>query len=253
MRDAGCACGPMRTGFMNMAVFKIAAVVLLLATGGFSLQAEIIDRILATVGGGLVLQSDVRAVLRFGFVEVPAERNPLQWAMDRLIERRLMLIEVDRYGPPEPPRAEIDRRMHAIDERIGSGERLEAILRETGLSVEQLRLYVRDDLRIEAYIQQRFGATFQPTEDDIVAYYRDHPAEFTREGKLVPFAQAREDARRAVMAQLRAGAVREWLSGLRRRTEVEILYLPTSPAPAGREQALRFSQAEPRASEAQPR
>ena len=30
MRDAGRACGPMRTGFMNMAVFKIAAVVLLL-------------------------------------------------------------------------------------------------------------------------------------------------------------------------------------------------------------------------------
>ena len=209
-----------------MNVRKILLSVRLVALCGFRLQAEIIDRILATVGGGLVLQSDVRAVVRFGFVEVPAERNALQWAMDRLIERRLMLIELDRYGPPEPDRAEIDRRMHAIDERIGSGERMEAILRETGLSVEQLRLYVRDDLRIDAYIQQRFGATFQPTEDDIVAYYRNHPAEFTRDGNVVPFAQARDDARRAVMAQLRDAAVREWLSGLRRRTEVEILYLP---------------------------
>jgi hypothetical protein len=203
------------------------AFALALALGGASMHAEVIDRILATVGGGLVLQSDAVAAMRLGFVQVPGNREPLQWTLDRLIERRLMLIEVDRFGPPEPPLVQIDRRMQQIDERIGSGERLDAILRETGLSVEQLRLYVRDDLRIEAYIQQRFGATFQPTEEDIVAYYRDHQAEFTRDGKLQPFAQVRNDARNAVVAQLREGAVRQWVSDLRRRTEVNVLYLPT--------------------------
>jgi hypothetical protein len=137
-----------------------------------------------------------------------------------------MLIEVDRFGPPEPPLVEIDRRMQQIDERIGSGERLDAILRETGLSVEQLRLYVRDDLRIDAYIQQRFGSTFQPSEEDIVAYYREHAAEFTRDGKLQPFADVRGQARAAVVSQLRTAAVRDWVSGLRRRTEVNVLYLP---------------------------
>ena len=201
-------------------------IFILFLLSGSRLQAEVIDRILATVGGGLVLQSDAVAVVRLGFVQVPAGREALQWTLDRLIERRLMLIEVDRFGPPEPPLAEIDRRVQQIDERIGSGERLDAILRETGLSVEQLRLYVRDDLRIEAYIQQRFGATFQPTEDDILAYYREHPAEFTRDGKLQPFADGRGAARTAVVAQLRAAAVRDWISGLRRRTEVNILYLP---------------------------
>jgi hypothetical protein len=189
-------------------------------------NGQVIDRILATVGGALVLQSDAVAMMRLGAVQAPPGRDPLQWAMDRLIERRLMLIEVDRYGPPEPDRAAIDRRLQALDERIGSGAKLEAILRETGLSVEQLRLHVRDELRIEAYIQQRFGATFQPTEDDIVAYYRAHPGEFTRDGQLMPFGQARDQARRAVLEQLRSAAVREWLAELRRRTQVEVLYLP---------------------------
>jgi hypothetical protein len=86
---------------------------------------------------------------------------------------------------------------------------------------------VRDELRIDAYIQQRFGSTFQPSEEDLLAYYREHPAEFTRDGRLAPFAQARDQARNAVVAQLRAAAVREWVAGLRRRTEVNILYLPT--------------------------
>jgi hypothetical protein len=94
--------------------------VLAVALCGFRVQAEarhvqipqdgqVSDRILATVGGTLVLQSDAVALMRLGVLQPPAGRDPLQWAMDRLIERRLMLIEVDRYGPPEPDRAEIDR------------------------------------------------------------------------------------------------------------------------------------------------
>jgi hypothetical protein len=201
----------------------IAAGIVLVAAGA---RAEIIDRILATVGGGLVLQTDAVAVVRLGLMQPPASGDALQWTMDRLIERRLMLIEVDRYGPPEPPLGEIDARLRAIDERIGSGTDLDLILRETGMSVDQLRLYVRDDLRIESYIQQRFGATFQPTEDDIVDYYRAHPEAFTRDGRLLSFAEARSAARQAVQTQLRESAVREWLAGLRRRTEVNVLYLP---------------------------
>ena len=190
------------------------------------LRAEVIDRILATVGGALILQTDAVAAVRLGFLQPPAQADGLQWTMDRLIERRLMLIEVDRYGPPEPELSRIDARVREIDERIGSGARLEAILRETGMTVDQLRLWVRDDLRIDAYVQQRFGATFQPSEDDVVAYYRAHAAEFTRGGRLLTFAEARDAARAAVLAELRAAAVRDWVSGLRRRTEVNVLYLP---------------------------
>ena len=189
-------------------------------------RAEVIDRILATVGGALVLQTDAVAAVRLGFLEPPGGINPLQWTLDRLIERRLMLIEVDRYGPPEPAFARIDARMQAIDQRIGSGARLEEILRETGMTVDQLRLYVRDNLRIEAYIQQRFGAIFQPTEDELVAYYRENPEAFTRDGRLLSFAEARADARTALLAERREAAVREWVAGLRRRIEVNVLYLP---------------------------
>lgn len=204
---------------------RLLIITTVIALSG-GLRAEVIDRILATVGGALILQTDAVAAVRLGFVQPPATADGLQWTMDRLIERRLMLIEVDRYGPPEPDFAQVDQRMQQIDARIGSGERLDAILRETGLSVAQLRLYVRDDLRIEAYTQQRFGATFQPAEEAVVDYYRNHPGEFTRDGTLQPFGDVRDAARRAVMAQLRSAAIREWLSGLRRRTEVNVIYLP---------------------------
>jgi hypothetical protein len=207
---------------MRKTLLTIVALLVALAPA----RAEIIDRILATVGGALILQTDAVAAVRLGFVEPPDGVNPLQWTLDRLIERRLMLIEVDRYGPPEPEFARIDARMQAIDQRIGSGARLEEILRETGMTVDQLRLYVRDNLRIESYIQQRFGTIFQPTENELVAYYRDHPEEFTRDGRLLSFAEARAGARAALVAERREAAVREWVAGLRRRIEVNVLYLP---------------------------
>ena len=204
---------------------RIIAAVMLVAGTTAPLRADVIDRILATVGGAMILQSDAVAAARLGFVELPRQGDPLQWTLDRLIERRLMLIEVDRYAPPEPNRALVDERMQQIDQRIGSGERLDGILRETGLSVEQLRLYVRDDLRIEAYVEQRFGAAFRPSEDDLVAYYRSHEPDFTRDGKLQPFVEVREQVRAALVAERQAAAVRDWMAGLRRRTEVNVLYL----------------------------
>ena len=204
---------------------RILTLFLITLTLSSPARADVIDRILATVGGALILQSDAVAAARLGFVELPAQGDRLQFTLDRLIERRLMLIEVDRYAPPEPPRPLLDERMQQLDQRIGSGERLDAILRETGFTVEQLRLYVRDDLRIEAYVQQRFGTAYRPSDEEVVAHYRSHESEFMKDGKVLPFETVRDLARSSLITERQAAAVREWMAGLRRRTEVNVLYL----------------------------
>jgi hypothetical protein len=202
-------------------------IVVGLAQTATSAQAPVvIDRIMAIVSGGLILRSDVEAALRLGLVTPPAEGDRLQVALDRLIERRLMLLEADRYGPPEPTGAEIDAALADIDKRIASGDRLDAILRSSGFTLDQLRLWVRDDLRIRNYIQQRFGAALTAADEDILEYYRSHPKEFTREGAVRPFPEVRDEARQGLLAERRAMLIREWLAGLRRRTEVNVLYLP---------------------------
>ena len=199
---------------------------LLSASPVFAQTGVTLDRILAVVSGNLILQSDVNAATRLGLVTVPDEGDRTQVALDRLIERMLMLLEVDRYGPPEPTGAEIDAGLAEIDKRIGSGERLDAILRETGYTLPQLRVFVRDDLRIRAYLAQRFGSSASAVEEDVLQYYRSHQKEFTREGAVRPFAEVRDEARQGLLAERRAMLVREWLASLRRRTEVNILYLP---------------------------
>ena len=191
-----------------------------------ALRADIIDRILAVVSGGLILQSDAVAAIRLGLVEVPSAGDRVQGALDKLIERRLMLVEVDRYRPPEPSDVEVDAGVAAMVKRIVGTDTVDAVLRETGFTSDQLRLYVRDDLRIRTYLQQRFGASLEPADEEILEYYRAHESEFARGGAVRPFVEVRDEARSALIAERRAALIGEWLAGLRRRAEVTVLYLP---------------------------
>ena len=183
-------------------------------------RAEVIDRILAVVDGAIITQSDAAAAIRLGLVAGPAD--PLAAVVDRLIERRLMLREVDRYAPPDPADADVDRAVTETRTRAGTPAQFEAILLQTGFGVDQLRRHVRDDLRIESYLQQRFGAV-QPTEEEILQYYREHAAQFTQGTVVRPFAEAHDVAKAALVAERRAATIRDWLADLRRRANVNIV------------------------------
>jgi hypothetical protein len=203
------------------------------ALGGGIARAEIIDRILAVVDRAVITQSDVAGAIRLRLVR----ETSIAAALDRLIERRLVLAEVDRYAPPEPTDAQVDRRLTELRGASSPSEFDRAFV-ETGVSGERLRRHVRDDLRIDAYLQQRFGAPVQPSEDEVLQYYRDHAAQFSRAGAVRSYADANHDARSALTAERRAQTIAAWIAGLRRRADVNILpSVPSTPrvAPGVRE------------------
>ncbi len=128
-------------------------------------QAAVIDRIMAVVGAQPITLSDVSAARQFGLVPVPSgTADPIAYTLDRLIERTLILAEVERFQPPEPDPSEITIRVDELERRAGSAAALEKALAMTGLTRERLRRHIRDDLRITTYLNQRFGANTPPAE-----------------------------------------------------------------------------------------
>jgi SOS response regulatory protein OraA/RecX len=63
--------------------------------------------------------------------------DALDQALRALRHRDRSTAEVDRYAPPDPPEAEVDRRL--ADIRARAGANFDAILVECGIQVEQLR------------------------------------------------------------------------------------------------------------------
>lgn len=189
-------------------------------------RAEVIDRILAVVGRDLITLSDVSAAIRLGLVPAaPAGADQVRTALDALIVRHLELTEANRYQPPEPSPASVEQRLEAVRASVPAGGDFAAMLGRAGLSGEQLRLRLRDDLRIEAYLAQRFGAWRQPSEAELLEYYRLHEAEFSAPAGSRPYSAVRDEVRQRVVAAQRAATIAEWLESLRRRTEVTDLYV----------------------------
>jgi hypothetical protein len=189
------------------------------------LLAEIIDRVLAVVAGVVIAQSDVTAARELGLVTVGAVDDPVGAVLTKLVDRQLILAEVDRYAPPEPPAEAIDREVAQVRARFTSPDAYNAALARSGLDDKRLRQLLRDDLRIRTYLDQRFGVP-PPTEDELSRYYREHLDEFTRTGTVLPLTAVSDEIARKLTADRHEMLVQDWVNGLRRRSVITNLYLP---------------------------
>jgi hypothetical protein len=177
---------------------------------------QLLDRIVARVNGYAITLTDVKAAVALGIVRAAgADDNA---TIESLVDRQLMLAEVARFVPPEPPAAAIEKEVAAIKARVG--ERLSAVMESSGLDEGRIREIARENLRIEEYLDQRFGTSVQLTEDEVERYYRIHPEVFTRNGTLMPFVEAEPTARQRAAAERRSVTVAQWLRDLRSRAEI---------------------------------
>jgi parvulin-like peptidyl-prolyl isomerase len=209
---------------MKSMCWSIAMLIAILPT--LHAQSEVIDRVLAVVAGEIITQSDVDGAVALGLVATTGAQDRRGAALDRLIERQLMLREVRRYMPPEPAQAAVEQRLQTLRQQFSSPAALAEALAISGMDEARLREFVRDDLRIEAYLGERFGSPTQATEEDVAAYYKEHLTEFTRAGQVSPLAEVRDTIHEKLQAQRRNTMIGDWLAGLTRRTEIIDLYLP---------------------------
>jgi hypothetical protein len=163
----------------------IAAWVLVGALGAAALRAETIDRVLAVVANQLITLSDVTAAIDLGLQRSDGAADPVRAVLTKLIDRELVLAEVDRYAPAEPTAEQVDREVQAVRQRFPEPAAFEAALARSGIDERHLRETLRQDLRMRAYLDQRFSTI------------RDR----------------------------RPSAVDEWMTGLRQRGGVVDLYL----------------------------
>ena len=180
-------------------------------------QEVLLDRTLAIVFGEVITLADARAAMALGLVESGGS-DELRRATDRLIERALVLREVERFTPTEPEAGAVEARLGVVEARAGTPADLAALLARNGVSEARLRGWIRNDLRIQAYLDQRFAAAGAPSEQEVQAYYAEHRAEFEKGG--VPPAEALPLVRERLVAEHRRELIDDWVADLKRRAQV---------------------------------
>jgi hypothetical protein len=185
-------------------------------------KGELIERTLAIVGGQVITLSDVQTAVALGLIEPSGQGDPTISGTALLIDRMLVLREVQRYAPPEPTDVQIDERLELLRGRFSNGARFKQLLEIGGFTEPRLRSWIRDDLRIAAYLNQRFAAVSAPGDAEVAAYYDSHREEFDR--TAMTFEAAAAIIRERLFAERRAELIADWIADLRRRTVVVELW-----------------------------
>ena len=197
---------------------NVAVALLLAAAVAVSTAAQtMLDRVVARVNGTVILLSDERAAVRFGLIDAAADSED---AVEQMVQRALLVEEVNRFPPPEPAADAVDAEVARLRARAGGS--LDDVERSTGITAEAVRLLARDRLRIQSYIDQRFGLTVPLTDEQVLQYYRAHPEEFSSNGQPVPFERAQGLARERAGLQQRQQTIGQWLRELRARADVTV-------------------------------
>jgi hypothetical protein len=181
---------------------------------------QLLDRVVARVDGYAITLTDVQAALGLGVIQAPPGADPIEAGTQKMIDRQLLLAEVQRFPPPEPNATVVDRAVEFI--KMTAGPRLAALMQSTGLTEARIRDIARDELRIFDYLDQRFGTTVQVSDEEVARYYREHEPEFTRGGDLTPFDEAAPVARQRASSERRRATIDQWLRDLRARADVAI-------------------------------
>lgn len=119
---------------------------------------EVIDRVLAVAGGDVLTLSDVRVARELGLVEPGNAPDPIRAVLGPLIDRALVLAEVNRFAPPEPTAQAIAAALDSVEARFGTTPAFDAAMARLGIDRPFVRDLLRESLRIRAYLDQRFTA-----------------------------------------------------------------------------------------------
>ena len=185
--------------------------------------AQELDRILAIVSGHVILASDVRGFDELGLIEVEAEgeQEHDSQILTKLIERRLALDEISRFFVGTPTNDRVNQALTRVRSRFSNEVEFLSALAAVGLDTADLREIIYDDLRLEAYLNERFGLMEEISESELRAYYEANRERFVEDQS--GFESIKDKVRAVVWEESRGKPIQEWLSGLIRRGTVTLL------------------------------
>jgi len=130
-----------------------------------------IDRTLQRVYGTAIMASDVRQVRLLRLIGAAAGSD--ESALTAIENRLLMLRDAVQSGVGEPEATQIAARRKTWTDAWPAGTDLPALMQQCGMTDRGLDGWFRDDLRIEAHLDQRFGAQGARREERTAAWIRD--------------------------------------------------------------------------------
>ena len=201
-----------------------AMFIALLPVPGRGRAQDVIDRIVARVETDIILLSDVRLLNRYQ-VLLDGKAQSDEDILNRLIDQWIVRSEASVARFPQPSDEDVDRSIERLKRSFSSPEEFQLRQKNSGLTEDDIRRFVRAQLYLSNYLDSRFRPAIQIDEKAIEEFYKN---------RVVPRSESRqqtpptlENARDFIQEALVQRAINEqadrWLKESRTRVRVEIM------------------------------
>jgi SurA N-terminal domain len=220
---------------LHLAVICLAWAALALASDqglpGLGPGGEIVDRIVATVNGQPILQSDWDTALR---CEAFLDQRPLEFtpeagraSLDRLVDQELLRQQIRTFQLQPAGDDRMRERLQEIRRQIPGADSdagWQAALQRYGLTQSELEERVADQVEILHFIEIRLRPTVHVDRRSIEAYYRDTllPQLRARGAKQAPLAEVSAQIEEILSQQALDSLLADLLRDLRQQSQIRI-------------------------------
>jgi hypothetical protein len=203
-------------------------VLLLLGAAGAS-ASEMLDRVVTTVNGHVILLTDWQDELRFEcftsgkkLAAVSAEEE--KSALDRLIDQELLREQMREPDGQAVSPQEIDDQLKSLKEdytRNHAGADFAAALAKYGLSENYVREHVAAEVRQLKFIDARFRPSVQVSTAEIQAYYEEQLVPKLPPSDPVDLSDVTPKIREILVQKKMDQMLNSWLETLRSQAQIK--------------------------------
>jgi peptidyl-prolyl cis-trans isomerase SurA len=214
---------------MNRVCCIVCGLALLAAPSALR-AGDVLDRIVATVNGHIILQSDWDDALRFQAFEdgrpldqmPPAEHKA---ALDRLIDQELLREQMHSSEFQHASDGEVAQRIqeiHQLYAEAATAQGWQAVLARNGLSENELKQHVSQQLDMMRLVDARLRPSVSVDSKSIESYYNQQLLPQLRQSgaKEVPLAEVTPKIKELLIQEQMNQLLVAWLQDLRSGSEI---------------------------------
>jgi len=208
---------------------RIASIALGVAFGSAAL-AVIVDRIVVTVGTQVITESELDLTIRLtSFLNQTAtdfSKENRRKTVERLIEQKMVLKELDFSRYPRPSATEVEPRLRSIIKLLFGEDdaKYRAALQKYQITEDDLERYLLWQMTFFRFIDFRFRPGIQVSEEEITDYFNSTILPLARKanpGKTITIDEYHDRIERILLARREEVEMQGWLAETRKRTKID--------------------------------
>ena len=205
---------------------RLILVLLLAAAAG---RSEIIDRVAVTVGNQVITESQLLRELRLAaFLNgdtLDFSSSARRKGADRLIEQMFIRNEIQMGSYAPPPATDVEPILRQVQtQRFHTPQEYHAALEKYRITEEDLKTYLLWQLTLLRFIDVRFRAGIQISEQDIRQYFNKELPQLEKKagpGAKISLDTLRDKIQQSLIDERIDHQIDEWLNQVRKRTRID--------------------------------